>query len=95
VRNAICIVSVFQVRPGVMSVTSRQNQVPTLLFKNGTVVPIQQASGQLIGNCVSSLVVQSIVEVIMKCLIMWEMKNGVFWDVTPCGYCKNRRFGGT
>jgi hypothetical protein len=23
------------------------------------------------------------------------MKNGVFWDVTPCGYCKNRRFGGT
>jgi hypothetical protein len=23
------------------------------------------------------------------------MKNGVFWDVTPCGFCKNRRFGGT
>jgi hypothetical protein len=23
------------------------------------------------------------------------MKNGVFWDVTPCGCCKNRRFGGT
>jgi hypothetical protein len=22
------------------------------------------------------------------------MKNGVFWDVTPCGYCKNRSFGG-
>jgi hypothetical protein len=22
-------------------------------------------------------------------------KNGVFWDVTPCGYCKNLRFGGT
>jgi hypothetical protein len=22
------------------------------------------------------------------------MKNGVFWDVTPRGYCKNRRFGG-
>jgi hypothetical protein len=21
------------------------------------------------------------------------MKNGVFWDVTPCGYCKNTRFG--
>jgi hypothetical protein len=20
-------------------------------------------------------------------------KNGVFWDVTPCGCCKNRRFG--
>jgi hypothetical protein len=22
------------------------------------------------------------------------MRNGVFWDVTPCGSCKNRRFGG-
>jgi hypothetical protein len=22
-------------------------------------------------------------------------KNGVFWDVTPCGSCKNRRLGGT
>jgi hypothetical protein len=23
------------------------------------------------------------------------MKNAVFWDVTPCGSFKNRRFGGT
>jgi hypothetical protein len=23
------------------------------------------------------------------------VKNGVFWDVTPCGCCKNRCFGGT
>jgi hypothetical protein len=23
------------------------------------------------------------------------MKNTVFWDVTPCGSCKNRRFGGS
>jgi hypothetical protein len=23
------------------------------------------------------------------------MKNGIFWDVAPCGSCKNRRFGGT
>jgi hypothetical protein len=23
------------------------------------------------------------------------MKNVVFWDVTPYGSCKNRRFGGT
>jgi hypothetical protein len=23
------------------------------------------------------------------------MKNGVFWDVTPCGSCENRRFEGT
>jgi hypothetical protein len=24
-----------------------------------------------------------------------SLKNGVFWDVTPCGSCKNRRFRGT
>jgi hypothetical protein len=24
---------------------------------------------------------------------MMAMKNGVFWDVTPCGCCKNRHFG--
>jgi hypothetical protein len=24
-----------------------------------------------------------------------KLKNGVFWDVTPCGSCKNRHFGGT
>jgi hypothetical protein len=24
-----------------------------------------------------------------------RVKNDVFWDVTPCGSCKNRRFGGT
>jgi hypothetical protein len=23
------------------------------------------------------------------------IKNDVFWDVTACGSCKNRRFGGT
>jgi hypothetical protein len=23
------------------------------------------------------------------------MKNDVFWDVTPCGSCKNQRFRGT
>jgi hypothetical protein len=23
------------------------------------------------------------------------MKNAVFWDVTPCGSCKNRYFGAT
>jgi hypothetical protein len=23
------------------------------------------------------------------------VKNGDFWYVTPCGFCKNRRFGGT
>jgi hypothetical protein len=24
-----------------------------------------------------------------------DYENAVFWDITPCGSCKNRRFGGT
>jgi hypothetical protein len=27
--------------------------------------------------------------------IVFFLKNGVFWVVTPCGSCNNRRFGGT
>jgi hypothetical protein len=29
------------------------------------------------------------------CKILLAVKNGVFLVVTPCGSCKNRRFGGT
>jgi hypothetical protein len=29
-------------------------------------------------------------------LVTWtELKHTVFWDVTPCGSCDNRSFGGT
>jgi hypothetical protein len=27
--------------------------------------------------------------------LLASMKNGVFWDVTPCGSCKKRRYEGT
>jgi hypothetical protein len=37
----------------------------------------------------------TIVHVSCEVFIAVPMKNGVFWDVTPCGSCKNRRFGGT
>jgi hypothetical protein len=33
--------------------------------------------------------------VIFEIFIAVTMKNGVFWDATPCGSCKTRRFGGT
>jgi hypothetical protein len=33
--------------------------------------------------------------VIFEVFTAVTMKNGVFWDVTPCGSCKNRRFGET
>jgi hypothetical protein len=25
----------------------------------------------------------------------YVIKNAIFWDVMPCGSCKNHRFGGT
>jgi hypothetical protein len=31
--------------------------------------------------------------VIFEVFTAVNMKNGLFWDVTPCGSCKNRRFG--
>jgi hypothetical protein len=31
----------------------------------------------------------------MKYKLEEALKYGVFWVVTPCGSCKNRRFGGT
>jgi hypothetical protein len=40
-------------------------------------------------------------EKLHNCYVRYEvltavtMKNGVFWDVTPRGSCRNRRFGGT
>jgi hypothetical protein len=33
-----------------------------------------------------------------KLKLLWgkvSMKNSVFWDITPFGFCRNRRFGGT
>jgi hypothetical protein len=34
-------------------------------------------------------------KVIIKHNIYKSMKNAIFWDVTLCGSCKNRRFVGT
>jgi hypothetical protein len=33
--------------------------------------------------------------VIFEVFTAVTMKNALFWDVTPCGSCRNRRFGGT
>jgi hypothetical protein len=37
----------------------------------------------------------SVTYVRFEVLTAVTIKNGVFWDVTPCGSCKNRRFVGT
>jgi hypothetical protein len=42
------------------------------------------------------LVLQSIkIHVRFEVFTAVTMENGVFWDVTPCGPCKNQRLGGT
>jgi hypothetical protein len=41
-----------------------------------------------------SLTVVQLKTVFTKDYNMTVLKNVVFWDVTPCGSCKNRRFGG-
>jgi hypothetical protein len=38
---------------------------------------------------------KSITNVRVEVFSAESMKNGVFWVVTPCGSCKNRRLGGT
>jgi hypothetical protein len=35
----------------------------------------------------------SVLDVRFEVFTAVTMKNGVFWVVTPCGPCKNRRFG--
>jgi hypothetical protein len=32
---------------------------------------------------------------LLELKVSFALKNGVFWDVTLCGSCKNRRFAGT
>jgi ribosome biogenesis protein Nip4 len=39
--------------------------------------------------------VNSVMNVRFEVFTAVTMKNGVFWVVTPCGSCKNRRFGRT
>jgi hypothetical protein len=43
----------------------------------------------------SRVLVNNVMNVRFEVFTAVTMKNGDFWDVTPCGSCKNRRFGGT
>jgi hypothetical protein len=45
--------------------------------------------------CVKTLMAENDTHVRFEVSTAVTMKNGVFWDVTPCGSCKTRRFGGT
>jgi hypothetical protein len=45
------------------------------------------------GSCQTDITIRSIYR--FEVFTAVTMNNGVFWDVMPCGSCKNRRFGGT
>jgi hypothetical protein len=49
----------------------------------------------LVRNDVSEERFASIINVTINGELGTTLKNCVFWVVTPCGSCKNRRFGGT
>jgi hypothetical protein len=51
------------------------------------------ATGYNTGFCLSSSCF--VVSVKFEVFTAVTTKNGVFWDVTPCAFCENRRFGGT
>jgi hypothetical protein len=71
--------------------TAEPLQVPHLLFVGGNSV------GLYTSGCVRGLSERNLH---FSCFnVSWKggkiysaLKNGVFWDVTPCGSCKNRRF---
>jgi hypothetical protein len=46
-------------------------------------------------TAVSTEIYNFILYVRFEVFMAVTMKNAIFWDVTPCGYCKSRRFGGT
>jgi hypothetical protein len=49
--------------------------------------------GILSGDSVLKAVLKPSANVRFEVFTAVTKKNGVFWDVTPCGSCKNRRFG--
>jgi hypothetical protein len=49
----------------------------------------------LVRTVLSEELSASIISVTTICEQGKTLKNGIFWVVTPCGSCKNRRFGGT
>jgi hypothetical protein len=61
----------------------------TIVFLYGHLAAISVYG--LVGNSMANYQGSGRVEVFTAV----TMRNGVFWDVTPCGFCKNRRFGVT
>jgi hypothetical protein len=59
------------------------------------VVPTEMHTGKEIYVKFNSFCSDQIGLVGVEVFAVVTMKNGVFWEVTPCGSCKNRRFGGT
>jgi peptidoglycan hydrolase-like protein with peptidoglycan-binding domain len=77
------------------SIHSGQNKVSINVYKIGISLIIQK---RLLHLCLMwCLFVYNILDIteIFHPFKLKHIINGVFWDVTPCGSCKNRSFRGT
>jgi hypothetical protein len=63
-------------------------------LNNGREVPSLDASRNLNFWISCNIIFCSLISLLLGSTVSFR-KNGVFWVVTPCGSCKNRRFGGT
>jgi hypothetical protein len=66
-----------------------------LLLSQQALSPVGTVRGAARVMCDRTLVIPYKTCVRFAVFTAVTMKNGVFWDVTPRGSCKNRRFGGT
>jgi hypothetical protein len=85
--EVVTIIAPFWLRAVLSSLRSRQSMEPKALLPcfqehSNKPYPEPDKSNPYCPNAISPRTI----------LIL---KNGVIWDVTPCGSCKNRHFGGT
>jgi hypothetical protein len=74
---------------------SHLNTGKTLALDGMLNVTLQNLQRLLLGFVAKTL--NRVLALVVRLEVFTEvtMKNGIFRDVTPCGSCKNRRFGGT
>jgi hypothetical protein len=75
-----------------------ENKVLRRIFgpkRYGVTGEFRKLHNQELHKLYSSRSILRIISVRFEVFTAVTMKNGVLFDVTPCGSCKNRRFGGT
>jgi hypothetical protein len=73
-----------------MELSNQSHSIVILYLGNEPLVPVRQGLRASLNSVEKRKVL-----VRFEVFTTMTMKNGVFWEVTPCGSCKNRRFRGT